>query len=121
MAEYKQYITQIQDNGNVMISEEVVATIVEHAVCEVEGISGLAMKPGADIADLIGKNWGKGMKIVIGEDNELTISCNVTITYGNSVIEVAKSAQAASAAAVENAAGVKVKEVNVNVCGIVRA
>ena len=82
MAEYKQYITQVQDNGNVMISEEVVATIVEHAICEVEGIAGLSMKPGADIADLIGKNWGKGMKIYIGEDNALTIDCNVVIEIG---------------------------------------
>ena len=73
MAEYKQYITQVQDNGNVMISEEVIATIVEHAICEVEGIAGLSVKPGADIADLIGKNWGKGMKIYIGEDNAFQI------------------------------------------------
>ena len=28
MAEYKQYITQIQENGNVMISENVVAAII---------------------------------------------------------------------------------------------
>ncbi len=121
MAEFKQYITQVQENGNVMISEDVIETIIAETLVEVEGVHGLNVKPGADIADLIGKNWGKGMKIVIGEDNELTISCNVTITYGNSVIEVAKNAQLAIAAAVENAAGVKVKEVNVNVCGIVRA
>ena len=121
MADFKQYITKAQENGNVMISEDVIETIIAETVTEVEGVHGLNVKPGADIADLIGKNWGKGMKIVIGEDNELTISCNVTITYGNSVIEVAKSAQAAITAAVENAAGVKVKEVNVNVCGIVRA
>ena len=120
MAEYKQYITQIQENGNVMISEEVVATIVEHAVCEVEGISGLAMKPGADIADLIGKNWGKGMKIFIGEDNGLTIDCNVIVAYGHSVIDVAKNAQQAIASAVESMTGVEVKDVNINICGIAR-
>ena len=121
MAEYKQYITQVQENGNVMISEDVIETIIAETVAEVEGVHGLIVKPGADIADLIGKNWGKGMKIVIGEDNELTISCNISINYGSSVIEVAKNAQTAIAAAVENAAGVKVKEINVNVCGIVRA
>ena len=121
MAEYKQYITQVQENGNVMISEDVIETIVNEAISEVEGVQGLSVKPGADIADLIGKSWGKGMKIVIGEDNDLTISCNLVIVYGNSVIEVAKNAQTAIATAVENAAGVKVKEVNVNVCGIVRA
>ena len=120
MAEYKQYITQVQENGNVMISEDVIEAIVTETISEVEGIHGLSVKPGADIADLIGKNWGKGMKIVIAEDNSLTISCNVIITYGNSVIEVAKNAQAAIASAIENAAGVKVTEVNVNICGIAR-
>lgn len=120
MAEYKQYITQVLENGNVMISEDVVEAIVTQAVAEVEGVNGLSVKPGADIADLIGKNWGKGMKIVIGEDNTLTISCNVLINYGSSVIEVAKAAQQAIAAAVESTTGVKVNEVNVNVCGIAR-
>ena len=120
MAEYKQYITQTQENGTVMISEEVIATIVEHAACEVEGVSGLAMKPGADIADLIGKNWGKGMKIFIGEDNGLTIDCNVIIAYGHSVIDVAKNAQQAITGAVESMTGVKVEGVNINICGIAR-
>ena len=120
MAEYKQYITHIQENGNVMISEEVVATIVEHAVCELEGIAGLAMKPGADIADLIGKNWGKGMKIYIAENNDLTIDCNVVVAYGHSVIDVAKNAQQAVTGAVESMTAVKVETVNINVCGIAR-
>ena len=44
MAEYKRYITQVQENGNVMISEDVVATIVTHAVEEVEGVAGLRIK-----------------------------------------------------------------------------
>ena len=35
MAEYKRYITQTQENGNVMISEDVVAAIAEHALMEV--------------------------------------------------------------------------------------
>ena len=121
MSEFKQYITQVQENGNVMISEDVIETIIAETLSEVEGIHGLNVKPGADIADLIGKNWGKGMKIVIGEDNELTISCKVSINYGSSVIEVAKNAQEAIAAAIENAAGVKAKEININICGIVRA
>ena len=120
MAEFKQYVTQIQENGNVMISEDVVASIVEHALVEVEGVACLSTKPGADIAELIGKNWGKGMKILIAEDNSLTISCNVVIKYDHSVVEVASAVQSAVAAAVESMTGVKVTAVNVNVCGIVR-
>ena len=121
MSESKQYITQKQENGSVMISEEVIAVIVEHAVTEVEGVAGLAPKPGADIADLIGKkNWGKGMKIVIAEDNSMTIDCNVTIAYGHSVVGVAGAVQNAVRSAVESMTGEKVESVNVNVCGILR-
>jgi len=120
MAEYKQYITQIQENGNVMISEDVVSTIVEHSLMEVEGIDSISTKPGADIADLIGKNWGKGMKILIAEDNSISISCNVNVKYGFSVVDVASNVQNSLTTAVESMTGVKVTEVNVNVCGIVR-
>ena len=52
MAEYKQYISQIQENGNVMISEDVVANIVAHAMAEVEGIGSLGRKPGVTVNDL---------------------------------------------------------------------
>ena len=120
MAEYKQYITQIQEGGNVMISEDVIATIVEHTMTEVEGVDSFSTKPGADIADLIGKNWGKGMKIQIAEDNSVTISCNVVVKFGFRVVDVAKNVQNALTGAVESMAGVKVNVVNVNVCGIAR-
>ena len=67
MADNKQYITQTQESGTVLISEDVVATIVSQAVSEVEGVVGMSTKPGADIADLLGKkNWGKGIRISIG-------------------------------------------------------
>ncbi|MBO5952653.1 MAG: Asp23/Gls24 family envelope stress response protein [Oscillospiraceae bacterium] len=121
MAENKQYITQVQDSGTVMISEDVVAAIVSNAVADVEGIIGLSTKPGADIAEIIGKkNWGRGMKITIGDSDELYIDCNVIINYGQSVVAVAKAVQEAVAAAVESMTGVKVASVNVNVCGISR-
>jgi uncharacterized alkaline shock family protein YloU len=121
MADNKQYITQIQDNGSVMISEDVVATIVSLAVKEVEGVVGLSTKPGADIADMIGKkNWGKGLRITIAEDNALTVDCDIIVSYGQSVVAVAASVQEAVAAALESATAVKVTAVNVNVCGIVR-
>lgn len=121
MAENKQYVVQSQENGTVMISEDVIATIVEQAVTEVEGIVGLNVKPGSDIADMIGKKaWGKGMKITIAEDNSLAVDCNVNIGYGQSVVTVAKAVQDAVTAALESTAGMKVTAVNINVCGIIR-
>lgn len=121
MAENKQYITQVQDHGTVMISEDVIATIVAHAVEEVEGVVSLSTKVGADIADMIGKKtWGKGMKITIAEDESVTVDCNVVIGYGQGVVAVAGAVQEAVTSALESMTGVKVSAVNVNVCGIVR-
>ena len=120
MAENKQYVTQAQDNGSVLISEDVIATIVAHAVEEVEGIVGLNVKPGADIIEMIGKkNWGKGLKITIAEDDSLSVDCNVNVAYGHSVVTVAKAVQDSVTNALESMAGVTVSAVNVNVCGIV--
>jgi uncharacterized alkaline shock family protein YloU len=121
MAENKQYVTQIQDNGTIMISEEVIATIVSQAIAEVEGTVSLNTKPGAEIVDMIGKkNWGKGMKIVIGEDEEVTVDCDVLVGYNQNVVAVAQAVQNAVAAALESTTGVKVAAINVNVRGIIR-
>lgn len=121
MAEYKQYVTQIQDNGSVMISEDVIASIVAHAVKDVEGVAGMTVKPGVDIAELLTKkNWVKGMKITIGENDELYIDCNISVVYGQSVVDVAKAVQEAVTGALESMVATKVASVNVNVCGIVR-
>ena len=111
MAESKRYITQVQENGNVMISEDVIATIVAHAAQEVEGVASLHTR----------KSWGgKNMRITIAEDNTLTIECNLVVKYGYSVIDVAKNAQASVTSAVESMTGVKVDLINMNVCRIAR-
>lgn len=121
MAETKQYITQVQENGNVMISEDVIGTIVDHAVCDVEGVVGLSTKPGSDIAELIGKkNWGRGIKVVIAEDDSLAIDCNIVVAYGQNIVSVADNVQQAVSGAIESMSGVKVSSVNVNICEIVR-
>ena len=111
MAEIKRYSTQVQENGNVMISEDVIATIVAHAAQEVEGVDSLHTR----------KSWGgKNMRITIAEDNTLVIDCNLVVKFGYSVIDVAKNAQDAITAAVESMTGVKVTQANVNVCHIAR-
>ena len=121
MAESKQYITQMQENGSVLISEDVIMTIVAHAIEEVEGVVGLNMKPGSDIIELIGKKgWGKGLRITIADDDSLVIDCNITVAYGQSVVAVAGAVQESVSNALESMAGVKINAINVNVCGIVR-
>ena len=119
MAESKQYITQLQDNGSVLISEDVIAAIVAHAAGEVEGVVSLNTKPGADITEAVGKhNWYKGIKVTVVDDNNVGIDCNIVIQYGQNVVEIAETKQKAVSEAVEAMTGVKVASVNVNICEI---
>lgn len=121
MAENKQYIMQAQENGNVLISEDVIATIAAQSLTDIEGFVTLNSKPGAEYAELIGKkNWGKGIKVYISENNEVEIDCNVIVAYGSSVVTVAQAIQEAIASALNSMTGISVVNVNVNVCGIAR-
>ncbi len=120
MADNKQYISQVQDNGSVMISEDVIATIVSQAVSEVEGVVSINTKPAAELADMIGKNWGKGMKIAVSDTNAVTIDVEVLIGYGQSVLTIAEGVQKAIIGSVQSMTGVECVTVNVNVCGIIR-
>ena len=114
MAEAKQYISHAQDGGKGLISEDVVSTIVENTLTEVDGV----VKGGSEVVGK--KSWGKGIRIQIAEDNTLTIGCNIIVRYGESVIQVAKAVQEAITSAVESVTGVTVQDVDVNVCGIIR-
>ena len=119
MAETKQFITKKLDNGNVLISEDVIATIVANAVKDVDGVAGLNAKPSVDM--IAKKGWGKSIKITISQQNALSIDCSILVTYGRPVVAVATAAQEAITAAVESMTGVAVSATNVNVSGIVRA
>lgn len=121
MAENKQYVTQTRENGTVMISEDVIATIIEHAIKEVEGVAGLNNKAGTDIIEMLGKKIaGKGVKIEIGQQDELYIDCNINIYFGQSIVTVAQAVQEVIVNALQSTANLTVATVNVNVCGIVR-
>ncbi len=119
MAESKQYITRMQENGRVMISEDVIATIALQALKEIEGFAGLENRPGSEFSELIGKK-NKGIKVTITEKNRILIDCNVLVYYGQSVMDMAQTIQQAVSAAVESTTSSKVLNVNVNICGIVR-
>lgn len=117
MADNKQYITQTQENGKVMISETVISSIVAQSVSEVEGVVSLCTRSGEAVSK---KNMNKGMKIVIAQDDTLCVDCNVIVEYGQSVVVVAKAVQDAITGAIESMTGIQVSNVNVNVCGVIR-
>lgn len=120
MAENKHYITQMQDNGTLMISEDVIADIVAHAISEVKGVISLNTKTGSDFAELFGKkNWARGIKVTISQSDDVKVDCNISVRFGENVVEVCKSAQQAVINELESVTGLKIAAVNMNVYGII--
>ena len=118
MSESKEYLVQQQENGNILISQEVVASVAALAVREVEGVYGLSMTAGFDISEILGKkNLRKGIRVVFQED-EIEISCNLIVRLGSAVMTVAKNVQESIANEVASITGIRPARVNVNVCGV---
>ena len=110
MAENK-YITQTQENGQVLIAEEVLVNIISLAVAEVEGAE-LSGKPGI--------NWGKGIKLTIDEESRVAVKCYINVDFNQSVVAIAANVQENVASALESMAGVTVLSVDVSVVGVSR-
>ena len=118
MSESKEYLVQQQENGNILISQEVVASVAALAVREVEGVYGLSMTAGFDISEILGKkNLRKGIRVVFQED-EIEISCNLIVRMGSAVMTVAKNVQESIANEVASITGIRPARVNINVCGV---
>lgn len=118
MSESKEYLVQPQENGNILISQDVVASVAALAVREVEGVYGLSMTAGFDISEILGKkNLRKGIRVVFQED-EIEISCNLIVKMGAAVMTVAKNVQESIVNEVTSITGCRPARVNVNVCGV---
>ena len=120
MSESKEYVSQTLEHGAIHISEEVIATIAALAVQDVEGVYGLNTTLSSSELSKLAKRaqQGKGIRLVISEDDEISVDCYIVVLYGHSVVDVAKAVQETVTSAVESTTGRKVKTVNVNIRGI---
>lgn len=118
MSENKEYVTQGLENGAIHISEEVIASIAAAAAQDVEGVYGLGGGSGSELSKLTKKAAGKDVRVMISQDDQISIDCYVVVLYGCSVVDVAKAVQEAIISTVESTTGRKVHDVNVSVGGI---
>ena len=119
MAEGKEYVSCPDELGSIHISEDVLAVTAAAAALEVEGVGSLAANLGSDIAELFSgrKNLSKGVRVTVGESG-VAVDISLLVKYGATVQEVARAAQDAVAAAIENATSFQVTAVNVHVAGV---
>ena len=118
MADNKEYLMISEENGKVLISEDVINSIAAAAAMEVDGVDSVSPYLGKEIAEKLGmKNISKGIHLTVN-DNNLTLECCLVINYGYDVVEIAKNVQTAIANAVSSMTGFNVERVDVTVSGV---
>ena len=104
-------------NGQIQISEEVIAIIAGTAAAETEGIA-LATAPVNAVKGFFGKkSQSKGVKVTVEESNAL-IEVEISVKYGINIKKVCEEVQAKVNNAVETMTGLTVSGVNVIVSDV---
>ena len=99
--------------GSVKIADDVIACIAALAATEVEGVDSMAGNITNELISKLGvKNLSKGVKLELNED-EVSISLSLNMTYGYNIPEVAPQVQKAVIEEVEKVTGMTVTKVSV--------
>lgn len=115
MSENKEYVSQLDGQNNIHISQDAIFTVVAMAAVEVEGVSGLSHL-GSDVAS-VKKNLSRAIRLRTEED-KLIIDLSIVVSFGFNMQVVAASVQNAVLSSVESVTGLKVTTVNVHVSGV---
>ena len=105
--------------GEIVISEEVIATLAGISAIECYGIVGMASKRATDgLVELLGyDNLSKGVK-VFTQDNGVVVNLYIIVEYGISIAAVGKNVIETVKYNVENITGIIVNKVDITVEGI---
>lgn len=107
-------------DGQVTITNDVVATIAGSAAVACYGIVGMASKSQIrdGIAEILGKeNYSRGI-VVREEDGQLHIDMYIIVSYGTRISEVASNVQSQVKYNLEQSLGLKVDSINIYVHGV---
>ncbi|MBR3599746.1 MAG: Asp23/Gls24 family envelope stress response protein [Lachnospiraceae bacterium] len=108
------------ENGEIIIENEVIAQYAGHAALGCFGIVGMAaisMKDG--IAKLLkGDSVSKGVNVKISDNNELTIDFHIIVAYGVSILTVCDNLISTVRYSLEEMTSMPVKAINIFVEGV---
>lgn len=109
----------VKENNNIVIEDEVIATIAGIAVSEVSGVAEMAGGFAGGITEVLSgkKNLAKGIKVETKE-GETKIDVNIIVEYGVRIPDVAFEIQNKVKKSVEEKTGLKVSGVNVHIQGV---
>lgn len=108
----------MQPNGNLKISREVICTIAKYAAMEIDGVASLASFTANLKGWLLKKQSAKPISIDLSDD-VARIDIHINVKAGAKIPELAEKIQVAVKEAVQNMTGIAVSHVNIEVADIV--
>jgi uncharacterized alkaline shock family protein YloU len=103
----------MEDNINLLISEEVIATIAEKVVLNVPGV--FSLSGGLNV---LGKKIGtQGIKVDISK-KDVSLDIYIVVNYGVKIPDIAWEIQDKTKKELENMTGMTVTTINVHIQGI---
>lgn len=117
--ERNEYTILADENlGEVKIADEVVAIIAGLAAMEVDGVASMAGNATREIISRLGvKGLSKGVRVDVLE-GIVTVSLNLNLKYGYSIMDISGKVQEKVKAAIENMTGLTVADVNIRIAGV---
>ena len=107
------------ENGQVIIADEVIAIIAGIAATEVEGVDSMDGGWSGEIIAKMGiRDLSRRVTISI-DDQQVSVNLRLNIRYGYSIPEVSKKVQDKVATAINSMTGLSVLDVNIKIAGII--
>lgn len=111
-----------QDNGQITYANEVVATIVNVATTEVDGISGIVGSNSSAISGVFGKGKSsksnvRGVRVDMKDEN-VNVDISVNVDYGMPIQKVGRNVQENVRKSIESMTGLHVEKVDLHVVGV---
>ena len=108
----------INEAGDIKISDDVVAPIAGLATSEVEGVTSIAGHITSEIVGKFGvKNLSKGIKLSI-ENGVVSIDLYINIRYGCSIPKITALIQDKVKSAIESMTGLKTSDITIHIVDI---
>ncbi len=108
-------------DGQIELTDEVIATVVGGAATEIFGVVGMASKNALkdNFQALLGKeNYAKGVVVKAAEDGSIAVDVYTVLSYGTKISEVSKNIQESVRFSLENQLGITAQTVNVYIQNI---
>jgi len=122
MAENKNFVINVNSEGDVNISEEVVAIIAGLGAIEAEGVDSLEGKLTAETISKAGMGrLSKAVRVIEEAPDKLAVRVAINIKYGYEIPKVCGQVQEKVKSAIETMTGIEVLSVDVRIVAVTMA